>query len=173
MGYLSGGRLSHIKQVDTPNFWLIVGGFILRFAVVIIPVGGANWIALIGMGLVLAGTVWGIRTPGMTAICIGAGCNILVMAANGGRMPVSLAMAERLRLYDVIERLEKGRFLNHTVLTEHTVFPFLADIFPYFSLVFFQPFFLSIGDYIIGIGVMWFLVKAMRGRETHTIVLLR
>ncbi len=173
IGYLGGGRLSHIQQVESPNFWLIVGGFVLRFAIVIVPLGGATWISLIGMGLVLAGTLWGLRTPGMTAICVGAGCNLLVMLANGGRMPVSIAMAQRLNLDTLIERLGEGQFHDYTVLTGETTLPFLADILPYFSLLFFQPYVISIGDYILGIGVVWFLVKAMKGRETRTIVMLR
>ncbi len=165
LGLLFGGKLERLSRVPLPFFWMVVAGFSVRFLAfgfseVLVPP-----FQILGMALVFLGTLFGLHLFGMPVVAFGALCNLLVVAANGGRMPASSVMAERLGLLSIAERLKQGFYPEYVLMGETTRLNFLGDIFPYFSLVFRRFFVVSIGDYLLGIGVFLVLFYYLRKGE--------
>jgi len=98
----------------------------------------------------------------------GAFLNFLVMALNGGKMPVSLEVTSWLGLQQFVELLENNYYPDYTIISSSTRLPFLGDMLPYFSFLFRRFFVASVGDYLLGIGVMLFLVHHLRKEEAKT-----
>lgn len=96
---------------------------------------------------------------GFLLILAGVFLNFLVMALNGGRMPVSVEAAMILDPY-YIEVLKNGVYAKHTLLTESTRLAFLGDVIPLTN-----PYpisrVISIGDVFMSIGVFFFIQHLM------------
>lgn len=96
---------------------------------------------------------------GFPLILAGVFLNFLVMALNGGRMPVSVDAAMILDP-NYIEILKNGIYAKHTLLTESTRLAFLGDVIPLTS-----PYpksrVISIGDVFMSIGVFIFIQQLM------------
>ncbi|HSV31591.1 MAG TPA: DUF5317 family protein [Atribacteraceae bacterium] len=164
-GWVTGGKLGYLKQIKMPFFWLIIVGFLVRYVVLALFPADFIWLTLVGMSVVFIATTLSYRLPGMLLIAAGTMCNIAVMAVNQGRMPVSLPLARQLGLGALVERFYAGHFPDYVAMTSATPLAWLGDIVPYYSLLYVQPFVVSIGDYLLGIGIIWFLVQAMNGRR--------
>ena len=97
---------------------------------------------------------------GFSLILIGVFLNFLVMAVNGGRMPVSLQAASVLDPYYV------DMLKNSTVVTKHflmdstTHLSFLGDIIP-LSSPYPRTQAISIGDIIMNFGIFLYIVHLM------------
>lgn len=78
---------------------------------------------------------------------IGWFLNAIVIWCNGGKMPIDLEQAKKLPYS--IEPLVNGTNFKHSVLTDETLFPFLADII---HMPFIIPRVISIGDLFIMLG---------------------
>ncbi|TJY43575.1 hypothetical protein E5161_06795 [Cohnella pontilimi] len=93
-------------------------------------------------------------------IFAGVALNFIVMAANGGKMPVSLEAASVLDpVYG--QMLRDGSVVSkHALLTDSTIVPFLGDIIPLTS-----PYprsqVISIGDVIMNVGIFIYLNNIM------------
>lgn len=100
--------------------------------------------------------------PGFFIILIGVLLNFLVMAFNGGRMPVSLE-ASLVLDPSFIEALKTGLYGKHAAITESTRLAFLGDIIP-LSAPYPREQIISIGDVIMNIGVFFFIQYLMLGK---------
>jgi hypothetical protein len=92
-------------------------------------------------------------------IFIGVLLNFIVMAANGGRMPVSPEAASILDPF-FIEALKNGLYGKHTLITESTRLALLGDIIP-LSAPYPKEQVISLGDVVMNIGVFFFIQKLM------------
>ena len=96
---------------------------------------------------------------GFVLILIGVFLNFLVMAVNGGRMPVSMEAAVILDP-GYIEAIKGGLYAKHAVLTSSTNLGFLGDIIPLTD-----PYpknqVISIGDVLMNIGIFLFIQQLM------------
>lgn len=99
---------------------------------------------------------------GFFIIFIGVLLNFLVMAFNGGRMPVSLE-ASLVLDPSFIEALKTGLYGKHAAITESTRLAFLGDIIP-LSAPYPREQIISIGDVIMNIGVFFFIQYLMLGK---------
>lgn len=166
-GFLTGGKLGNLSRVDFPFLWVIILGFGVEF----LAIGGLlqPFVAfnLAGRGLVFLGALLNARLYGMKLVSLGAFLNFLVMALNGGKMPVSLKVTSWLGLQSLVEHLENNYYPDYTVLSSSTLLPFLGDVLPYFSLLFRRFFVASVGDYLLGIGVMLFLAHYLRSEAVE------
>ena len=109
----------------------------------------------------------------MKVLGLGLALNFLVIAANGGYMPVPPENLVKAGMLHEAEMLQaRGHFSNLTVLTEETRFPFLADIFVIPPYLPFRNVF-SIGDVIIGIGAFILVLRAMQGKSGETLPRVR
>lgn len=100
------------------------------------------------------------KEKGFWLIFTGVALNFLVMAANGGRMPVSL---EAVSVLDPVytEMLQSGTAVTkHMLMDESTRLAFLGDIIPLTS-----PYprdqAISIGDVIMNVGIFVFIQQLM------------
>ena len=163
-GFLRGGKLRNLSQVDFPFLWVIILGFGIEFLALagLQPFVVFN---LAGRGLALLGALLNMHLYGMKSMSLGASLNFLVIALNGGKMPVSLEVTSWLGLQKYVELLENNYYPDYTIISSSTLLPFLGDVLPYFSFLFRRFFVASLGDYFLGIGVMLFLVYHLRKEE--------
>ena len=85
-------------------------------------------------------------------LLIGLFLNLLVIAVNKGRMPVSTVYMEWYGGEAKIESLMNGEIPFYTGLTKDSWFPYLADIIPMFHPSI-APALLSLGDVFLCIGI--------------------
>jgi hypothetical protein len=129
-----------------------------------------TWVASISeyffLGVYVIGLyfLWVNRNqPGFNYILIGVFLNFLVMAINGGRMPVSLESALILDP-SYAEALQGGIYAKHQLLTNATRLGFLGDIIP-LSNPYPNAKVISIGDVIMNIGGFIFVIQLMLFRK--------
>jgi hypothetical protein len=125
-----------------------------------------TWVASISeyffLGVYVVGLyfLWVNRNqPGFNYILIGVFLNFLVMAVNGGRMPVSLEAASVLDPF-YSDILKDGIYGKHQLLTSATHLGFLGDIIP-LSNPYPREHVISIGDVIMSIGAFIFVQNLM------------
>lgn len=97
---------------------------------------------------------------GMKILLIGAALNFMVMAANGGFMPISFETADRLTQQDLLDYPAGTLFGAKDILLppEETRFEWLADRFLPPAWLPYQ-FAFSLGDIFIAAGAFWLLAK--------------
>ncbi len=166
LGWWRGGRLSNLSHTRFSFLWLVFVGFGAKLFFLQTNLWGAPVWHLLSMGVVLLGALFNRKLYGMLWIAIGSLCNMVVMALNGGKMPVSVTLAQRLRLENLVRSLERGSYPEYVAIGVHSRFTFLADILPYFSLLFRRFFVVSVGDYLLGVGVLLFLLYSMQRKES-------
>ncbi|CAM2919367.1 DUF5317 domain-containing protein [Paenibacillus sediminis] len=96
---------------------------------------------------------------GFNLIFAGVLLNFIVMAANGGRMPVSEEAATILDPH-FVQALKEGLYAKHQLLTEHTWFGFLGDIIP-LTTPYPRSQVISIGDVVMNVGVYIYIQHLM------------
>jgi hypothetical protein len=161
LGFLMGGRLDRLGQLQFEWGWLAVVGLaiqIVLFSGVVDAglgrgVGEAIYVASTGAVLV---AVWrNLSVPGLPVVALGAISNLAAIVANEGIMPTT---ADALAAAGM--GAEQG-FSNSAVIADPALAP-LTDIFalpPWLPLsnVF------SIGDVLIGLGIVLVIALGMRG----------
>ena len=146
--------------------WLALAAFVPQLIAVYLPATRPRisdaWGAaglLVSLGLYLLFCWLNRRIPGIALLAAGLISNLLVMAANGGFMPISPETASRLVPENILASLEPGsRFgwKDILLLPEATRLFFLSDClllpqgFPY--QVAFSP-----GDILIAGGAFWLM----------------
>nr|WP_304220009.1 DUF5317 domain-containing protein [Fredinandcohnia onubensis] len=103
---------------------------------------------------------------GFTLILIGTFLNFLVMALNGGRMPV-LESAATLLDPHYIDTLKNELYAKHTLLTESSRLGFLGDIIP-LTDPYPRSQIISIGDVVMNIGAFQFIQYLMVHKNRDT-----
>jgi Family of unknown function (DUF5317) len=165
LGFAFGGRLSRFEGVGVRWWALALGGLAVQFIPLPEGAGGtdlavrtvvlaASYVALIGFAAVNA------RLPGIPVILVGLVLNAIVITTNGG-MPVSAAALRSSDQADVLADLQGSGADKHHLETDGDVVTFLGDVIaipsPIAQVV-------SIGDVLVYLGLIWFVVAAMRGR---------
>ncbi len=166
---LGRGRLARLKDLDlrAPGLFVLaavvkIGLMTLgaRGVALAVPLGKAGNITsylLIILGLALNRHRWELRVVG-----VGVLLNFLVIAANGGSMPVDRGLAERAGNAAMVRLLDVPNYVNHRPLTAKTRLKPLADVLPLPMLCprprFFSPG--SVGDILITVGACWLILSA-------------
>jgi len=149
---LRGGRVANLAQASLSRPWLLFLAVALQVAVdlgtssgFLGDASGTGWALLVTSQLVVLGFVVANRhLPGMALVALGLAFNAVVMAANGA-MPVDPEAIRALGMED--PELIPGK---HTLLGEHTLLPWLADIIPVRPL----RSIISVGDVVLGLGLV-------------------
>jgi hypothetical protein len=159
LGLLLRGRLEGIADIEFRWAPLILGGLLVQIVLFSDPV--AERVGVLGPSIyvlsslaVLVGVLRNLYVPGMVVVALGAASNQLAIVANGGFMP---AGADALAAQ---ERAASGLYSNSAAIA-NPAFPYLTDIFAMPTWMPFSNIF-SVGDLLIGIGVVIVLVRAMR-----------
>lgn len=174
LGFLLRGRLSNLAEIE-------IRGLLLALLVVVAQYGGqyaadAGWIALytwgpfvfVGSFLLLMAVIWlNRKNPALLLIGVGILLNLIVIAANGGKMPVSADGLIRAGLESYIPPLEAETVITHQLLDEETRLPFLADIMV-LAKPYPRPKVFSIGDVVLAAGALWFIVGGMLAHPSVT-----
>ena len=170
VGAFAGGRLRGLRDFDlrAPSIFILaallkVGLSILgwRGSTFVLHFGGALNIVsylLLLVGLWLNRHLWGMRVA-----AVGVLLNFLVIAANGGSMPVDRALAVQAGSTALVESLDSPSYVIHKPATPATRLRPLADVLRLPLLVprprFFAPG--SVGDVIVTLGACWLILSAL------------
>ena len=152
VGFLLGGRASRVLGRDAPipaRPLAAAGGILLLSQLTPSPL---SW--LLPLGLAVVAGIWATWRRIYPAACgaLGAYCNEIVRAANGGRMPVEG--------HDVLAAVS-SRTDTYILAGPHTNFAWLDDRFILPAPV---PGSASAGDILIAIGMAWFVASLMLRR---------
>jgi hypothetical protein len=165
VGFLRKGNLKGLSDLKLKGGLIFPLLLILQFAVFALqnkfsPLGGISGYIFI---LVYTLGLWFLflnrNHQGLMIIFIGVLLNFVVMAANGGRMPVSAEAAAVLDPH-YIEALRQGLYGKHMILEQSTKLGFLGDIIP-LSPPYPRSQVISIGDVIMNIGIFLFIQQLM------------
>ena len=169
LGRLAGGRLDGLTGVSFRFRLLALGGLLFQLvlfsSVVTERIGDAGPILYVVSSLaVFVALLANLRLPGLWILALGAGLNLLAITANGGFMPSS---PEAWMQLNGLAELPTDAYTNSALITAATAFPGLGDI-----LVFPRPLPLanvfSLGDALIAVGAIVFLVRQMRTVRTRS-----
>jgi len=134
-----------------------------------------EWVASINGYLFAAVYITGLtflwlnrHHTGFMLIWIGVFLNFAVMAANGGRMPVSVEASAVLGPYYVDMLREGGAVSKHFMMDAYTRLPFLGDIIP-LSSPYPRTQVISIGDVVMNVGIFLFIQYMMVNREKKAV----
>jgi hypothetical protein len=159
-GFLLGGRLERLGDLRFRWAWLAIAGLLAQ--IVLFSPAVASVVGEAGPTLYVVSTLavfvallrnW--RIPGLAIVAIGAACNLLAIAANGGIMPAAPDAVAALG------RAASEGFSNSVVIADPALRP-LTDIFALPSWMPAANVF-SIGDVLIGVGVAVVIALGMRG----------
>jgi len=171
IGLLRKGKLSSLSQISLKRIELIVlacliqAGLIFLWPKKIKFVLDYNSYMIIFSYIVLLLAVWyNKKLKGMKIIALGIIFNFIVIVANGGHMPVLLSSLYKVGLNGFALVLKEGTYVTHALITEKTLFGFLADVIP-LSPPFPDPSVVSAGDFLMFYGVFSLIQNAMLKKE--------
>jgi hypothetical protein len=179
-GFLVGlGRARWQNQTySVPGFqsiWLIVVAFLPQLFIAYLPVTRhlftdslAAATLLASLTLFLAFAWLNRRLPGMPILIVGLLLNFMVIAANGGWMPISPQTADLLTGKDILQVMNLGGRLGEKDIllsAQNTHFEFLADRFLLPEWIPYKSAF-SLGDILIALGAFWLLAGAIHKTNT-------
>jgi hypothetical protein len=157
---LAGGRLGALADLDLRRLWAVYAALGLAVLGVNLPglpdgVRSLLLVAAYPVGAVFLAANW--RVPGVPLVALGAGLNLLAIAANGGVMPASPDALATAGL-----PVGGPGFRNSDAVADPRL-AFLGDVFAIpaswpLSNVF------SVGDVCIGAGLAWGLHRVCGSR---------
>ena len=161
-GYLLGGRLDRLADLHFRWGWLAMAGLLIQvllFSEAAAGIVGRDLGAVIyvaSTGVVLVAVLRNLRLPGVVLVALGAAGNLAAILANGGVMPTTEAALASAGLED------RAGLSNSAIVADPALAP-LTDVFALPAWVPLANVF-SIGDVLIGLGVVVLLAAGMRGR---------
>ena len=167
VGWTAGGSLKNLVDMPLKRFEFILAGFTLQALLFVTPGWNLGWVAEHGFTILLLSyaillfVLWENRTlQGLWVVTIGIALNLIVIAANGG-MPVCPDALAATGQAHLIPALESGAYIIHILMTDNTIFSFLAD---HIATPGWLPrqLLVSPGDLIMVGGIMWMVPWAMQ-----------
>lgn len=163
IGRSLGGRVRNLEHVRFVWWQLALAGLAVQLLLFSDPiqerVGGTGApIYVVSTVAVLVALLRNVRLPGLAVIAVGAVLNLLPILANGGYMPSSSEVWQQLT---GVAAVPVSFYSNVTLIGPDTWFPFLGDIFMFPRPLPMATAF-SVGDAVIAVGAIIFLVSAMR-----------
>ena len=165
-GLLVGGRLQGLSTIRFRLAWVFMLGLAVQLVLfsdfVTERIGEAGVPIYVGSTLAVAAVIaLNLRIRGVPIVLFGAVSNLAAIVANGGYMPASVAAMESLG------RPVKGGYSNSSFVPDPAL-PWLTDIFALPAWLPFSNVF-SIGDVLIGLGVVIVIASAMRNPVAPTV----
>jgi len=173
IGLLRNGKLSSLSQISLKRVELILLACLIQAGLVFLGPKKVKFVLdyssymLIFSYIVLLLAVWyNKKLEGIKFIALGIAFNFIVIVVNGGNMPVLLSSLYKAGLNDFALVLKEGTYVTHTLITEKTLFRFLADVIP-LSPPFPDPSVVSVGDFLMFYGVFSLIQNAMVKKEQN------
>ncbi len=164
---IRGGKFKCLGQVSIRNSWMFIMAFAVEFGTLFAVSAGIEavreysmYLHTISYIILFSGILTNREHPSMWVILAGSVLNFIVIFLNGGAMPISIEGLYRAGLSEEAQMISTGGIITHQPLTPLTKLPFLADVivlpppYPFAKLM-------SIGDFVICIGIFMFVQKAM------------
>jgi len=174
IGLLRNGKLSSLSQISLKRIELIVLAFLIQAGLIFLGSKKIGFVinyssyALAFSYVVLLIAVWyNEKLKGMKIIALGIAFNFMVIVANGGRMPILLGSLYKAGLNDIALILKEGSHVTNTLISEKTLFRFLADVIP-LPPPFPAPSVISAGDFLLFYGVFSLIQNAMLKKELNS-----
>lgn len=168
---MRGGRLNRLADISLRKPWLAAVAWLSQ--VVLFGIGFppnlqqlAVPLFFTSMALVAAVLLLNRHVPGLWLFGLGLILNAVVMAFNGGFMPVSDSALYAAGTGGTVDVMRANGRVQKTFLMEpDTPFWFLGDVLPFAPInkVY------SIGDIVAGLGAFWLVVGGM-GRGDRLVV---
>ena len=175
IGLLRNGKLSSLSQISLKRIELIVLACLIQAGLIFLGPKKVKFVLdyssymIIFSYIVLLLAVWyNKKLKGMKIIALGIIFNFIVIVVNGGHMPVLLSSLYKAGLNDFALVLKEGTYVTHTLITEKTLFRFLADVIP-LSPPFPDPSVVSAGDFLMFYGVFSLIQNAMVKKDNSEI----
>jgi hypothetical protein len=96
-GMATGGKIGNLANLRFRWPLFVLAVLIVREGALITPfsrIDGVQYVYAASLAALVAWTIWHIpRLPGVWLVSAGAGLNLIVVLANGSRMPVAPALA--------------------------------------------------------------------------------
>lgn len=151
---LSGGRLENLARLRFRWPWLLVGAVVVREVIMLTPLGtfdGARFAYVAALIVILTWTIqhWR-RVRGIWLTSVGLTLNLIVIVANGERMPVAPELAASL--------VRHGTLGQYTVMGPATNLNLLGDWVAQYPI----PEAYSPGDVLIALGLAIVVFSAAR-----------
>ena len=159
---IGGGRLGRLKALDLRVPWVFILAAAAQVGVMVAGSGG-RVLYVLTFVVVLAGIWANRRLPGMWVVGAGVFLNFLVIAANGGSMPVDRDLAVRAGSTAMVELLDSTTYTNHMAAGEGTRLRWLGDVLA-LPLVVPRPTFFcpgSVGDILVTLGGCWLILSGL------------
>jgi hypothetical protein len=159
VGLLTGGRPAGLARLQFRWSLLVLAGFATQLALFSEPVSDrigdlGPAIYLGSTAVVLVAVLRNARLPGLPIVALGSISNLAAIVANGGYMPAAAAAKQALG------RGAPTTYSNSAIVEA----PHLAPLTDIFALPSWLPLanVFSIGDVLIGVGVIVAIVLSMR-----------
>lgn len=158
-GLLTGGRIGNLARLRFRWPWLILAAVVVREAVLLTPLNRVDAARFAYVAALAAIVLWTVlhweRLPGIQLVSAGAALNLLVIVANGGRMPVAPEFAASL--------VRHGDVGQYTVMGPGTNLNLLGDWISLYPV----PETYSLGDVLIGLGLAIVVFLAVRNPRPY------
>jgi len=175
IGLLRNGKLNNLSQILLKKTELIVLACLIQGGLIFLGSKNVKFVLdyssymIIFSYIVLLLAIWNnLKLKGMKIIGLGIILNFFIIVANGGHMPVLLSSLYKAGLNDFALILKEGTYVTHALITEKTLFGFLADVIP-LSPPFPDPSVVSAGDFLMFYGVFSLIQNAMMKEQSPEI----
>ena len=167
-GLLTGGSIQNVLSRRMRWPLVVIVAFLVKELEIRTPLGftgAAPFLFVLSLAVLIAWTIWHVRElPGIWMVGVGMTMNLVVVLANGGRMPVISQAALR---FGPRELADQGVWAQYAVMGPDTRLNWLADwiLVPRpLGIVFPQAY--SPGDLVslVGLTVVMFLITRPRHR---------
>lgn len=170
IGYTCRGRLSRLVELRFRWMGLIPIALIVQLAIFpsffrtpLFPYATTS-LHFLSYGLICLWLLVNLRVLPMAVIGLGALCNLVAIAVNGGRMPASAtALTAAGATVAAEELIDRVFFANVVLMSDTTRLNWLGDVLHVPSWMPFATAF-SIGDAILFVGLVWLIARGMKGR---------
>ena len=158
-GFATRGRIDNLARLHFRWPWLVVAVLAIRAAAVLTPlhsVDGVQYLYVAGLAALVAWALWHVkRVAGIWLVAVGSSLNLVVIAANSGRMPVAPELAGSL--------VQRGHLGQYAVMASDTHLNWLGDWISLRGLIGWGPLdAYSPGDLIVALGIAAVTALAMR-----------
>lgn len=175
IGLLRNGKLSSLSEISLKKIELIVLACLIQGGIIFLGSRNIKFVLdyssymIIFSYIMLLLAVWYNKDlKGIKIITLGIIFNFIVIVVNDGHMPVLLSSLYKAGLDDFALILKEGTYVTHTLVTEKTLFRFLADVIP-LSPPFPDPSVVSAGDFLMFYGVFSLIQNAMLKKQNSEI----
>ena len=168
IGLVRGGRPSHLAQLRLRWLWLVFLALVIQLLIfplfsesALLPYGTAP-LHLLSYAILMVWLAMNLRVLPMGVLLLGATCNLITIASNGGYMPASVTALQRAGLGHAADRLLQGNVVANVILmAPSTRVNTLADWLYVPGWIPFATVF-SIGDVLIMVGLVWLIARGMK-----------